>query len=981
MMLPRIAKLAVLASLLYVPTTAYAQASITGVVRDTSGAVLPGVTVEAASPVLIEKVRSVVSDGTGQYRIENLRPGPYTVTFTLPGFSTSRREGLELTGSFTATVNAEMVVGALEETLTVTGETPVVDVQSTTRQQVMNREVMDAIPSAGSAYTLGVLIPGVTFSGATQNVGGIEAKGAGGLGTSIAIHGGGSQGITLNGTNIMGQGSSGASATIRPNPAAMQEIVFDTTAVNAEQSGGGVRINYIPKDGGNRFTGTFIGSVANKSMQSNNFTQELKDRGLGSPNRLDQNWDVDPGVGGPIARDRAWFFGAARYVHQSQYAAGMFHNRNLNNPNAWTFDPDPSRPVINDTRNPDTQLRLAWLATPKQKVGFVWYNTTNCFCPTDASSTVALEAAARRDYPLQRLVQVDWTSPLTNRLLFEAGANYFWGESNDVPLPELAANMIQVTEQSTGLVYRGAGSGNRILKQQVPSWRFTTSYITGAHSYKFGINDKGGHTDFHGFDLQPLGFRFNNGVPNQLTQRAYPFDRIADVSHDMGVFAQDRWTIDRMTIGYGIRYDYFENSFPEQHIGPALLAPNRNLTFPKRKNIAYHDITPKLGLSYDMFGTGKTALKLTMNRYLSSIGIGDNTFGTDANPVQNLVLSTTRTWTDANRNFVPDCNLTLPSANGECGQLANTDFGGVRPGSTWDSDLLRGWGKRNYNWEFSAGVQHELLPKMAVDVSYFRKWFGNFVVTDNQAVSPADYDTFSVTAPRDPRLPGGGAYAVSGLFDLNPSKFGVPANNLVTLSSKYGEQVQYWQGADVNINMRPAEGVLLQGGTSTGRTVTDNCEVLAKLPELGPTGLPYCRVVPLFLTQVKFLGSYLIPRVGVQVSGAYQSLPGPQVAANLNVPNAAVVPSLGRSLSGNAANVTVNLVEPGAMFGDRLNQLDLRFSKILRVASTSTRLNVDLYNALNSNAVIAVNNNYGAWLQPTTILLARFVKLGIQFDF
>jgi hypothetical protein len=248
-------------------------------------------------------------------------------------------------------------------------------------------------------------------------------------------------------------------------------------------------------------------------------------------------------------------------------------------------------------------------------------------------------------------------------------------------------------------------------------------------------------------------------------------------------------------------------------------------------------------------------------------------------------------------------------------------------------------------------------------------------------VSAADYDAFSVTAPRNPRLPGGGGYTVSGFFDLNPSKFGLPANNLVTLSSKYGRQVQYWQGADVNINMRPAEGVLLQGGTSTGRTVTDNCEILATLPELGPTGLPYCRLVPLFLTQVKFLGSYLIPRVGVQVSGAYQSLPGPQVAANLNVPNAAVVPSLGRSLSGNAANVTVNLVEPGAMFGDRLNQLDLRFSKILRAASTSTRLNVDLYNALNSNAVLAVNNNYGAWLQPTTILLARFVKLGIQFDF
>jgi hypothetical protein len=313
--------------------------------------------------------------------------------------------------------------------------------------------------------------------------------------------------------------------------------------------------------------------------------------------------------------------------------------------------------------------------------------------------------------------------------------------------------------------------------------------------------------------------------------------------------------------------------------------------------------------------------------------------------------------------------------------VANTDFGGVRPGATYDPYLLRGWNKRNYNWEFSAGVQHELLPRVAMDVSYFRKWFGNLVVTDNLVVSPGDYDRFSITAPVDPRLPGGGGNVISGLYDLNPSKFGLPASNFVTLSDKYGKQTQNWQGVDVNVNLRPASGVLLQGGTSTGRQVTDNCEILAKLPELSPVGLPYCHVVPLFLTQVKFLGFYTIPRVDVQVSGAFQSLPGPQIAANYNAPNALVAPSLGRSLSGNAANVTVNLVAPGAMFGDRLNQLDLRFSKIFRTGRASTRFNVDVYNALNSNAVLQLNNNFGAWQQPTTILLARFVKLGVQFDF
>jgi hypothetical protein len=252
----------VFAVILLCPAIAYAQGAVTGVVRDTSGAVLPGVTVEGASLVLIEKVRAVVSDGTGQYCIENVGPGIYTLTFTLPDFATVRREGIEFTGSLTATVNGELRVDAVEETVTVTGESPVVDVQTTTRQRVMNREVLDSIPSGGSAYTLAVLIPGMSSGGATQNVGSVESRGTGGLGGGLTIHGRGSTSITMSGINITTQGSSGTTATIRPNPAAIQKITLDTSAVSAELFGGGVRINHIPKEGGNSFNAILIASVA-----------------------------------------------------------------------------------------------------------------------------------------------------------------------------------------------------------------------------------------------------------------------------------------------------------------------------------------------------------------------------------------------------------------------------------------------------------------------------------------------------------------------------------------------------------------------------------------------------------------------------------------------------------------------------------------------------------------------------------------------
>src|SRR5437762_4836260 len=175
--------------LTFLPATVYAQATIAGVVKDTSGAVLPGVTVEASSPALIEKVRSVVSDGTGQYQIVNLVPGTYTVTFTLPGFNAVKREGIVLSGSFTAKIDADLRVGALEETITVSGETPIVDVQNTKRQRVIDREIIDNIPTSRTAYDMASLIPGVSRSGLTnQDDGGSSSSGSQ-IG-SVAIHGG-----------------------------------------------------------------------------------------------------------------------------------------------------------------------------------------------------------------------------------------------------------------------------------------------------------------------------------------------------------------------------------------------------------------------------------------------------------------------------------------------------------------------------------------------------------------------------------------------------------------------------------------------------------------------------------------------------------------------------------------------------------------------------------------------------------------------
>jgi hypothetical protein len=313
--------------------------------------------------------------------------------------------------------------------------------------------------------------------------------------------------------------------------------------------------------------------------------------------------------------------------------------------------------------------------------------------------------------------------------------------------------------------------------------------------------------------------------------------------------------------------------------------------------------------------------------------------------------------------------------------MSNPDFGSTRPGSSYDPATLTGWNKRpNTNWQFSAGVQHELVPRVALDIGYFRTVYTNLVATDNRAVSPADFDTFSITAPLDPRLPGGGGYTVSGLTDLKPAAFSRPADNYITFADNYGTSINHWNGVDIVVNARLAAGLLVQGGTSTGRTSTDECEVDAKLPEVGVTASTYCRQVGSWLTQAKFIGTYTIPRIDVLASATFQSLPGPAILANYTATNAVVAPSLGRNLSG-GANVTVNLVEPNTMYGERLNQLDVRFGKLFRYGRLRTTTSVDLYNALNANPVTQQNNAFASWQQPQRILTARFARLSLRVDF
>jgi hypothetical protein len=246
----------------------------------------------------------------------------------------------------------------------------------------------------------------------------------------------------------------------------------------------------------------------------------------------------------------------------------------------------------------------------------------------------------------------------------------------------------------------------------------------------------------------------------------------------------------------------------------------------------------------------------------------------------------------------------------------------------------------------------------------------------------ADYSPYCITGPLNPALPDGGGEQVCGLFDANPSVFG-KIDNFVTLADHYGAQRQHWHGLDFTVNARLQNGLLLQGGLSTGSTMTDNCEVVARVDN---PSTRFCHNEEPFLTQVKFLGSYTLPWAGIQVSGSFQNAPGPVITANYVATSASIRSSLGRDLSsGPSSSVTVNLIEPNTLFGERLNRLDLRLGKVFAIGGVRVMGAVDLYNALNANMVLTVNNAYGsagaAWQRPLSILAPRLVKVSARLNF
>jgi hypothetical protein len=1167
--------------LLAMPAIAAAQgaeatAQITGVIHDSSGAVMPGVLVEVTSPALIERVRSTISSDDGRYRITNLPVGTYSVSFALDGFQRQQRNDIILTSGFAATVDGTMTVGQRSETVVVTGTTPTVDVSNARQAVVFQGDDIRELPTPRNVSSLLALTPGIT-SGYAPGTGsgiciggvgvfcnpGVPGFNVGDLDSGRAnnafntncptafgfVAGGSSSGCDGSATNlsqgrvmvdgaVINAGSSvpigGLTGGFVADIANAQEINIQVSGALGESETGGASINIIPRTGGNTFAGNYHTTYTRQSwFDSNNGRYPT----ASLPNQVLYDYDVSGAYGGPIKRDHLWFYSLVRRQGKKAFPfGGEFFPNKWEGVWGYNYQPDRTQPSVTYTNKyMNGNTRITWQASRKNKFNIFWDEQDFCQDPCDGvvstyTSPVSWWSVAVKP---NRLQQVSWTNPFTNKLLFEAGLSItsqtydtthhrFYRNPQEIPAISETGDTAGGDEVATrvnafaggaffaltsGSLNGALGFGSEMRVMDNYRSRASASYVTGRHNAKIGY-DGGYYRRKQTNNANDLRMTYNYTQPNaacvttltcgntaivngkaqfpndpdNLGRRPRPATVVLNTGEGtfdeavnyIAFYAQDQWTRKRITISGALRYDHATSSYNPTCVGgdgtepwmPVQIggayAGQRRYCTPKTDGVNYHDITPRWGVAYDIFGNGRTSLKWNMGKYLNAAGLSGIYSG--ANPARRTVNSITRNWNDADADRVVDCDPLASAANGECATfsifsdpvrygrdpfsldasglavgLAETQCGrqeqGIPPAvaaycAAYGESLLDGWGRRQSEWQLGIGIQHEILPRLSGEVTYNRRLYRNLQVSDQLGVgcdrfnaaqditacqegylnftSPS-YDFYSVLAPTDPRLPGGGGYRVVG---LNATALTVPSGNPRAIT--YMDALNYtWNGIDTNVVWRAPGGVRLNGGTSTARTRRDTCFAEVDGPNVRGRDNHYvasCQSFAPFQTRINGTAAYTIPKIDVLVSTVFQSFPGVNRQATLtfskeeilwNPASAAratrpcATPANGVGCAGNnndAQTVMINLLNNNELYGERVTTFDLKLAKNIRFHNKRAAIGVDVYNLFNSDAIQdyvdtytldnpATPQNENQWGQPFNIIAPRFARLSVQFYF
>ena len=971
-----LAALAALAPALLAPAPALAQdeAGIAGTVTDDGGGVMPGVTVEAASPALIEQVRTVFTDGAGNYRFTNLPSGAYSVTFTLPGFSVVVREGIVLRGAFVADVDATLAVGGVEETVTVQGIVPLVDVKTTRQQTVMPAERVNVLPGAAGITSAAAYVPGATL-GETLVPGDANYNNLPSLHGSDPLDGqpaidGVKTGGQLQGRNEWGAGVGGVT-----NEAMVTEVVFDTSSQSAEYAQSGVRTNVVPKAGGNQFSYNFFMSGTAGRFQWDNQSQDLKDQGFEfAP--IDYRYSFNPAVGGPIVEDKLWFFASMIENRSRQYVLDRFWNPD--EPSTPDDVPQDDLRAYTWSKNGNYNVRLTHQATQRNKFTWSYFQE-----PKSSLSSTEFAWAGRANpeawYTFNgnptRMLTGRWTAPLTNRLLLEAHGSFMQADVNTSPVDHGELRMPRI-DWARGTITESSFQNhhNHDFHRRLNA---SLSYVTGSHNFKAGVNFANNRTAlaYTGPGDIYTGYFFN-GFPVAVNVTGNGNQRQGIVMDcDCGVYAQDAWTMDRLTLNAGFRYDWFQNSVPGGTREAGFFAPALTLPDPVVENVPnWRNFNGRFGAAFDLFGDGSTAVKFSAGRYVANEGTGVTQ---GFNPIYPYGLFDYRPWTDLNGDG------TALNADGtpqfeEIGPSNNPNYGTSVITTTYDTDLRRGT-----NWEYSAGVERQLGAGWALSGMWHRRTYSNFSWEDNLNTSVDDWVLAGQwIGPDDPELPPSARGVQVPIYVTAPDLDIQTGNDLLTQAT---ENWRTWNGFEVILDGELPRGGFMTASVTAGTNTNHFCH---KARYETPNDLRFCQTRMPYRPLSKLSGALPLP-FDTMISGLVQVFPGAPISATYEI-NAVDFPALVNlgDIDQANPNLRVDLIEPGTVFEDYTTEMQLRFSKVVTINDVRTRFYMDATNITNRARVTSRDRSWGGggvknpnFLRINTIEPGRRLSFGMQMYF
>jgi hypothetical protein len=960
---------------LLVPPPAQAQSTIAGEVKDPSGAVVPGATVEASSPALIERLRTVTTDGEGRYAIFDVRPGTYRVTFRHAGFAAHQQEGIEVPAGTTVSVNAELEMGMGAEAVTVHSEVPVVDIQNSAHPVVLTRKLMDSIPSARNLQSLGSLVPGVHLT--TPDVGGSQQIEQ----VYMATHGNPpvNDSVMIDGLLVNGMLLNGMVQNYIDN-AALEEASYQTSGVSAAVSGGGVFANLVPKDGGDRFHGQLFLGGSSGSWQSNNLDAALQARGVTGVNAVDKIEDFDGSIGGPVVKGKLWFLVAGRKQvtftesYQSKYPDGRPGVED-----AWIWSGTARLTYEVNTRN---KISAMYMRNWKTKGHEIFLGGQIGIPDNPAVSST------RRDPVMLYIAQAKWTSTVTPRLVFQTGYSIDKQDSTNLYQPGVNQSPFTPAWYGGASHYdpvqnlrSNAGIDNQYYYSTRNFLSASAAYITGSHQIKTGGQWSWGRNYQNNTMNGDLWQVYLGGVPAFVYAFNTPVYSRPYLNADLGIYTQDTWTHKRWSITAGVRFEYLRSeirpeSAPAGRFVPARAVPRIDCTVVRGLG-CWKTWSPRVGVVYDLFGNGETAAKASFARYNTPLATD---FLSAFNPMTfSPLIHANLPWVDLNRDGIA--------------QDREINLGNLPPnfGTVTNIPKLDPHFAREYNLQYSMGLEHQVHQRVALKFNWYRRTDYDQALLVNRAVDPtADWTPTTITNPVD-----GTPIKV---YNLNANAVG-RTPDLYQTNSPQNQRRETYTGFETLLSaFRMPHGVHVLAGWTIEHLTSITCDATSNALALNdPNSLRYCdwsgsshqdlgkNIAVPWRNEFKLMGTVPI-KWGVEASASLYSSPAfgatpgvgftgfegfktvswtvsPATVYPANcvgcTPGTRVDPGL------NQGSETITLVAPGSRLTPRLNQLDVGIRKSFRFRERFTLVGeAQVFNMTNSNAPLVESFALGTDAAP-----------------